>query len=50
MTREITLKFSQEESCTLYLKNHEVRDAFYLFLQIYNAKKLIEKQETTNQI
>lgn len=50
MAREITMKFNEEETCTLYLKSHEVRDTFYLFFQLYNASKLIQLQAETNQI
>ena len=44
-SRELTLKFNEEESCLIIFKNHEVRDIFCLLNKLMVAKIAVRKAQ-----
>lgn len=48
-SRELTLKFNDEESCLINFKNHEVRDIFCLLNKLMVAKIAVKKAEMATE-
>lgn len=47
-SRELTLRFNEEESCLINFKNHEVRDIFCLLNKLMVARIAVKKAQMAN--